>query len=197
MSKISYPFAAVPNQIARGGHKAIYLAVFVTLLSHGRSTASLSTLAKESGCSRKKVQEAIKYWIVEGPKHGITLNEEVKERVNTGTPNVYEIIIHNMTDTQVENDLGSRRTQVENDLRGRSKTTYPPRSKTTYKEEPIKKNPKEEPPTPKIYFSGNNPRGRKSEAYDSRQNENGLQSVRLVLEQRGVIRKKPALINTK
>lgn len=71
--KISYPFAAVPNQVCRGGHGAVNLAVLTVLLSHGRSTASLDTLAAEVGSKRETVKKSIEYWRVNGQRYGIVL----------------------------------------------------------------------------------------------------------------------------
>jgi len=59
---IHYPFAAIPNQIARGGHGAINLAVLTVIISHGRCTASVPTIAKEVGACEKTTRKAIKYW---------------------------------------------------------------------------------------------------------------------------------------
>lgn len=59
---IHYPFAAIPNQIARGGHGAINLAVLTVIISHGRCTASVPTIAKEVGVNEKSARKAIKYW---------------------------------------------------------------------------------------------------------------------------------------
>ena len=59
---VSYPFVALPHQIARGGHGAINLAVLAVIMSHGRCFASIPTIAKEVGCSEKPVRKSIKYW---------------------------------------------------------------------------------------------------------------------------------------
>lgn len=95
MPKISYPFAAIPNQVCRGGHGAINVAVLAVMLSHGRTTASGSTLAREVGCSRASVFEAIAYWIKNGPEYGIAIKAHGGGKLK-GTPTIYEIIIHRM-----------------------------------------------------------------------------------------------------
>lgn len=87
MPKISYPFSAVPNQICRGGHGAINLAVLTTLLSHGKSSASAQTIANEIGCDRKSVFAAYKYWTENGPKNGVVIHS----RKRNGLPTIYEV----------------------------------------------------------------------------------------------------------
>jgi hypothetical protein len=117
--KISYPFAAIPNQIVRGGHGAINVAVFAALLSHGTTTASQQTLAREVGCTIKSIRKALVYWQEHGAANGVFMTTIPR----TGFPNVIEIRVCRM-ETPTQNDLG-----------GRTKTTEVPRTKTTYKED--------------------------------------------------------------
>jgi len=131
MSRISYPFAAVPNHIVRGGHGAINLAVFTVLLSHGRCNASLKTIAKEVGCDIKSVRSSIKYWVTVAHLVGIT----IKHKEKLGDTNIYEIIIHEMRDTPTENGGGGRSETVEG---GRSETVD---KEEQLEEEQIKKKP--------------------------------------------------------
>ena len=93
--KISYPFAALPNQVCRGGHGAVNVAVLAAMMSHGVTTASAATLAKEVGCSRTSVFAAIKYWI----RNGIECGVDVKARgrgSKSGNTTVYEIVVRRM-----------------------------------------------------------------------------------------------------
>lgn len=67
----------VPNEIARGGHGGVNMAVLVAILSHGVCWASIETLAKEAGVNAKSVRKAIKYWVDRGvinrdAKNGMT-----------------------------------------------------------------------------------------------------------------------------
>jgi len=82
---IHYPFAAIPNQIARGGHGAINLAVLTVIISHGRCTASVFTIAKEAGVSDKAVRGAIKYWKEKSKDLGMTFNFREGRQGNTNT----------------------------------------------------------------------------------------------------------------
>lgn len=162
MSKIIYPFAAIPNQVLRGGHGAINVAVLAVLMSHGRSTASAKTLANEIGCDRKSVFSAINYWKESGPRYGIFLTTSE----NIGQATVIEIEITTCT----ENGTGTTGGCTENGTGGVPKTVHPPVPKTVHKEEPIKKNLEEDKreailsPTPKqeseMFFSD---QGRQSE----------------------------------
>lgn len=129
MPRILYPFAAVPNQIIRGGHGAINIAVLAALLSHGKVTASGATLAREIGCSRASVFGALKYWKSHGKENGIVLRFIPRH----GETSVYEVEI-----THMEN-----RTRPTNGhpcpTNGR-----PTRLTRGHKEEPYKKNQEEE-----------------------------------------------------
>lgn len=126
--RIAYPFAALPNQVCRGGHGAINIATLAVLLSHGRTFASGKTMAKEVGCSRASIFKAIKYWIDNGGQYGITIRTDPK----LGETTVYEVDIDRMEepvqliDTPVQQ---VDRTCLTNG----------------HKEEPINKNPEEEP----------------------------------------------------
>lgn len=90
--RLKYPFAAVPNQIVRGGHGAINLAVFTALLSHGTITASAETIADEIGCSRRSVFNAISYWAKNGEKNGI----KIRSTSRLGETTIYDIEITHM-----------------------------------------------------------------------------------------------------
>lgn len=141
--KVIYPFAAVPNQLVRGGHGLKNLCVLVALLSHGKTTASAATLAREIGCDRKSIFAAIKYWVEEGPKHGVY----VRGKGKVGRPTIYEIEIERMEDvaeTRTENGTGRNATSAENGTRGVPETEHPPVPKTVHKEEPLKKNKEED-----------------------------------------------------
>lgn len=103
--KIHYPFAAVPNQVCREGHGAINIAVLATLLSHGVTTASASTIAREIGCSRTSVFKAINYWLENGKKYGIKILAEGRGE-NSGKVTVYEITIDRMEEKPVHSANG-------------------------------------------------------------------------------------------
>lgn len=124
---IAYPFAALPNQVCRGGHGAINVAVLAVMLSHGRTTAAASTLAREIGCSRTSVFAAINYWIEHGPAFGITIKSEARQ----GETTVYEIDIQRMEEPV---QLANAPVQPAN-------TT---RSTREHKEEPVKKTSQED-----------------------------------------------------
>ena len=130
-------FAAIPYKLMDQADAATW-AVYAVLHRHGWGSdqgcwTSLHTIHVETGISRKIVQRSLKWlkesgWIEAQPRLGYTTVYHVKIESPTPRSNL----------TQVENDLGTlgrkRPTpQVENDL--------PPRSKTTYEQEPINKNP--------------------------------------------------------
>jgi len=133
MSKIIYPFAAIPNQALRDGLGAINIAVLATIISHGRSTASAKTLAKEIGCDRKSVFSAINYWKENGPRYGIFLTTSKSQ----GRATVIEIEITTCT----ENGTPPVPKTVHPPV---PKTVHPPVPKTVHKEEQYKKTNKEE-----------------------------------------------------
>lgn len=133
MGKICYPFAAVPNQVLRGGHGALNIAVLAVLLSHGRTTASVSTIAREIGCDRKSVLPAIRYWKENGPTFGIEIQLKGGGQ-KTGTPTIYEVVIHKMETPTPENGRG-----------GGPKTGQGGGPKTGHKEEPLRKTHKNIP----------------------------------------------------
>ena len=85
---INYPFTAIPNQIARGGHGAINLAVLTVIISHGRCTASIPTIAKEVGACEKATRKAIKYW--KENAHDLGMRFEFYEG-RKGNTNVIEV----------------------------------------------------------------------------------------------------------
>ncbi|MDD5726267.1 MAG: hypothetical protein PHC53_02540 [Patescibacteria group bacterium] len=138
MSKIIYPFAAIPNQVLRGGHGPVNVAVLAVLMSHGRSTASAKTLADEVGCDRKSIFKAIAYWVDKGPAFGIFLRTSGGK--TTGKATIIEIEITTCT----ENGTGAVEGCTENGTGGVPKTEHLPVPKTVHKEEPIKKNPEED-----------------------------------------------------
>lgn len=151
MPKISYPFAALPNQICRGGHGAINLAVLAVLLSHGKTTASAATMAKEVGCDRKSVFAAIKYWLEKGPEFGMKIHATTRN----GQSTVYEIeVIHMLYTTYTENGTGRKSTSAENGTGGVPKTEHPPVPKTVHKEEPIRRPHKNSNQNQKNYRDG-------------------------------------------
>ena len=127
-------FAAIPYKLMDQGDYRIW-SVYAVLHRHGWNShqgcwVSINTIQLESGMSRKVVQRALAWlketgWIEAKARSGHTTVFHVK----TDAP---EPIAKT---TQVKNDLGRKRPtpQVENDL--------PPRSKTTYEQEPINKNP--------------------------------------------------------
>ena len=131
-------FAAIPYKLMDQADAATW-AVYAVLHRHGWGSdqgcwTSLHTIHVETGISRKIVQRSLKWlkesgWIEAQPRLGYTTVYHVKIESPTPRSNL----------TQVENDLGTlgrkRPTpQVENDL--------PPRSKTTYEQEPKNKNPR-------------------------------------------------------
>lgn len=133
MPRISYPFAALPNQIARGGCGAINVAVLAAILSRGRSTCIAATLAKDVGCDRKSIFQALRYWDENGSKFGVKISKkEGKNNVN-----ILEVLIHRM-----ENPDNVSRT--ENGTAAVPKTERHAVPKTehirrTHKKEPIKR----------------------------------------------------------
>lgn len=102
---VSYPFAAVPNQVIRGGHGAINIAVLAALLSHGKTFARAETIAQEIGCDRKSVYKAVNYWIEHGPAVNVFLKREHRD----GKTTLFEIKITKMYElSRTENGTGSR-----------------------------------------------------------------------------------------
>ena len=152
--RITYPFAAVPNQIARGGHGAINLAVLTVLLSHGKTTASIQTMANEIGCGHNSVRAAIKYWLKNGSSNGVLLHSKT---VN-GAPTIYEIEIVEMLGTT----MGiSSYTPTGSGRGGIPKTGRVPLPDQVGKEEPRRKTNKKTESGPYKYGDNSNakPRG--------------------------------------
>lgn len=187
MTKISYPFAAVPNQIIRGGHGITNIAVLAALLSHGKTTCSMATLARELGCNKKTILPAIRYWIENGKEVGV----EVLATDKLGCPTVYEVNIHIMYEPAPKTGQVARTTSPEIGSGVGPKTGHPPDPKTGHKEEPIKKNPKEESPLPpKKYFFGDiDPSEREPEPVepDSSRLYSSPESMREILNRRGAL----------
>lgn len=146
MPKITYPFAALPNHVIRGGHGIANIAVLAAILSHGRCDASATTLAREIGCDRKTIFAAIDYWTQNGGECGV----QIKTRNRMGRSSVREVHIEYMktstengtgkTKTRPKNGTGSKQTRTENGTGVVPKTVHPPVPKTVHKEEPFKKN---------------------------------------------------------
>ena len=139
--KIEYPFAAVPNQVIRGGIGAINLAVLCALLSRGESTCSATTLSKELGISRTSFFSAIKFWKENGDRFGVQIFSE--SRAEKGETTIYKIIINRMDGGRSTGEQGgvqSADTPVQQVNGGRSTGEH--------KEEPLKNNPKRKYPTP-------------------------------------------------
>ena len=163
MGKVSYPFAALPNQVCRGGHGAINVAVLAVLLSHGRTSASAQTLANEIGCDRKSVFKSFKYWQVEGPRHGIHLRTGERK----GCTTVIEIdilICHQESTASTENGTGAENSQYRKGNTAVPNTERAPVPKTAHKEEPFRRPLKKNLPLPpqggegKIFVPGRGPR---------------------------------------
>jgi len=127
--RITYPFAAVPNQIIRGGHGAINLAVLTCILSHGRTTASIMTMAKEIGCDKKSILPSIHYWIEKGESFGVKI--WMKKR--RGSTTIIEVEVNCMEEPH------PKTTSPENGSTPHPKTGHLPHPKTGHEEEPIKK----------------------------------------------------------
>lgn len=107
----------LPNKLIRGGHGAHNLAVLAVIRSHGTCWASLDTISSEVGCTKKSVSKAIKYWV----------NKSVlKKDKRAGSTSIMWI------------------SMVEFDPTPRPKTTLPPGSNSTHKEEQYKKNKEED-----------------------------------------------------
>lgn len=134
---ISYPFAAVPNQVARGGHGAINLAVLVVILSHGECTASAKTIAKEVGCCEKMVKKAIKYWIENGKAAGIEFIHKTRKEGKVNKTNVSRVVIHRMEDTYPQVGAKMQGGGCKNDPTLGAKMTPGVGAKMTPKEEPL------------------------------------------------------------
>lgn len=105
-SKIGYPFAAVPNQIVRGGVGVVNLAVFASILSHGECFASIATIAKEIDCGPKRVRSAIKWWRENAEKFGISFNYEERR----GFTPVIHIVIHRIENPSQNGQGGTPKT---------------------------------------------------------------------------------------
>lgn len=180
--RISYPFAAVPNQIIRGGHGAINLAVLTALLSHGKTTCSVNKLAKEIGCNRKSIFPAIRYWMERGAEFGIVL----KAKTKNGAPTVYEIDVHTMQEPDPKTVQVSEMTSTENGTPPDPKTGHPPVPKTGHKEEPYKKNPKENYPPypPQKFFVGDNP-NREADLKLGRSQSSNFEGIGDILKTKG------------
>ena len=147
MGKVSYPFAALPNQVCRGGHGAINVAVLAVLLSHGRTSASAQTLADEIGCDRKSVFKSFKYWQTEGPRHGIHLRTGERK----GCTTVIEIdilICHQESTTSTENGTGLENSQYRKRNAAVPNTERAPVPNTEHKEEPLGRPLKKNLPLP-------------------------------------------------
>ncbi len=139
-TRISYPFAAIPHQVLRGGYGAINIAVLAALLSHGKTTASVNTLAEEIGCDPKSVRAGIAFWEREGERNGIKLTKQDRP----GFTQIIEIEITEMTvdkrgDTPTENGRGVL-----------PKTAGVPLPKTVDKVEPLEEDPIRKPPYPPV-----------------------------------------------
>ncbi len=147
MPKISYPFSAVPNQVCRGGVGAINIAVLAVLLSHGTTTASLKTIAREVGCSRSSIATAIRFWIDNGRKYGVSIVSSERGG-KTGVPTVYEVIITEMKepDPMPNEDEPVQLMDTPCPTNGHplSNIRTPGCPTNGHKEEPIKNNPKED-----------------------------------------------------
>jgi len=138
MPRIDYPFAAVPNQIFRSGVGAIRIAVFGAILSRGVCKAGAARIAKDIGCDKKSVYEAIGFWIENGEKYGITFNVSKRH----GFPSEITIKIEYMTSP--ENGSGTEGGLPENGSGGYPKTGEGGYPKTGDKEEYYKKITEEE-----------------------------------------------------
>jgi len=62
MKKPIRPYTRIPNDIIRGGHGAIQLAVLCAIASRGKCFASVKTLADDIGCSDRTVRRTLPYW---------------------------------------------------------------------------------------------------------------------------------------
>jgi len=148
MARVSYPFAALPNQVCRGGHGAINVAILAVLMSHGRTSASAKTLANEVGCDRKSVFKSLKYWQTEGPKHGIFLRSGER----SGCTTIFEVAVtecREASTTDTENGTSTESVQCRKGNTAVPNTEQAPVPKTAHKEEPVRRPLKNiHPPTP-------------------------------------------------
>jgi len=138
MGKVPYPFAALPNQVCRGGHGAINVALLAVLLSHGRTSASAKTLANEIGCDRKSIFKSLKYWQTEGPKTGIFIRSG--ERM--GCTSVIEVAIVRCEEESTANTENGTSTESSQYRKGNTavpNTEQAPVPKTAHKEEPVRR----------------------------------------------------------
>lgn len=163
MGKVLYPFAALPNQVCRGGHGAINVALLAVLLSHGRTSASAKTLANEIGCDRKSIFKSLKYWQTEGPKRGIFLRSGERK----GCTTVIEVAIvrcEEESTTNAENGTSTESIQYRKRDTAVPNTELAPVPKTAHKEEPARIPLKNTHPLPpqggegKIFVPGRGPR---------------------------------------
>jgi hypothetical protein len=147
MGKVSYPFAALPNQICRGGHGPVHIAVLAILLSHGRTSASAQTLAREIGCDRKSVFKSLKYWREEGPKYGIHLRTGERK----GCTTVIEVDIvtcHTSTENGTNHAVDSGNRPYQKRDGAIPQTELAPVPITAHKEEPVRRPLKNHPLPP-------------------------------------------------
>ena len=132
--QVIYPFAAIPNHIARGGHGAINIAVLVAMISHGRVTASIDTIAKEVGCGHNSVRSAIKYWVKIKDSVGMKMYRQERN----GSSNIYKIEFTRMDATPTGSGRG-----------GVPKTTGVPLPNQGHEEEQERRIIKNPPKSPK------------------------------------------------
>ena len=138
MGKVPYPFAALPNQVCRGGHGAINVALLAVLLSHGRTSASAKTLANEIGCDRKSIFKSLKYWQSEGPKTGIF----IRSGERSGCTTVIEVAIvrcEEESTTNAENGTSTESSQYRKGNTAVPNTEQAPVPQTAHKEEPVRR----------------------------------------------------------
>ena len=92
---VSYPFAAIPTQIIKGGHGLTNLAILAVLLSHGETWASAETMASWVGCNKKTIYKGLKYW---GSYKGDDLTVYITPR--EGKTSSYKAFVHRMSNEQ-------------------------------------------------------------------------------------------------
>ncbi|MFZ6015045.1 MAG: hypothetical protein ACOYUZ_01685 [Patescibacteria group bacterium] len=145
MPKIIYPFAAIPNHIIRGGHGLTNIGVLNVLMTHGRSTASLQTLADEIGCKRETIRKGLKYWQENGEKAGLKVKVTERNRQTY----IIEIEVTRCEEATPQKGVRERKRSYPpkgDDLTPQKGVELPPKRGT--KEEPSKKIKEEDKITP-------------------------------------------------
>lgn len=136
-------FVILPNNLVRAGHKPQFIAVLLVVASHAGDRdcyASAATIAKEAGTTLKTVSAALKYW--EDLKQIVTVNRK-KSGATTIITTTFDFVGgygENVVPRYDENDVPPTTKKQE----GYDEKAVPGTTKTSYKEDVLKKNTKED-----------------------------------------------------